>query len=66
MLVFTATPLFADGAPRGDNEKRTKSDREVWVMGLSGAGKAQLTDDGDMLAVSVRTLAGDFLSNLGK
>ncbi len=66
VLVFTATPRFAKGVPMGDNEKRTKSDREVWVMGLNGAGKAQLTDDGDMLAVSVRTLAGDFLSNLGK
>ncbi|GEM_PF-3106219 len=43
-IVFTATPKWGNQEIIPDTSERSRKDRDVWVMGINGAGKTQVTD----------------------
>jgi len=63
VITFTASPSWGNDRMLSDTDKRALKDRELWVMGVNGAGKAQLTDASDFeasapVALSVTVLPG--------
>ncbi len=52
VIAMTATPAFGQGTSLPDDSNRSMKDREIWLIGINGAGKTQLTDEGAYEAVS--------------
>jgi hypothetical protein len=59
VIVFTGTPKYSNGEEMEDGALRSMRDKEIWVVGLSGAGKAQLTDNGAFEALAPTTTSSE-------
>jgi Tol biopolymer transport system component len=47
-IAFSATPMYSKGQPADPD--RANKDKEIWLIGVGGTGKTQLTDDAKYLA----------------
>jgi len=66
VLAFTASPFWGNDRMLADDDKRALKDRELWVIGVNGAGKAQITDTSDFEASAPRALSVTVLPARGE
>ena len=55
-LALTGTPLFSQGKMLQSDSDRARRDKEIWLIGTSGAGMTQLTDNLKYMAKNPKAL----------
>ncbi len=66
VLTFTASPFWGNDRMLADDDKRALKDRELWVIGVNGAGKTQITDTSDFEASAPKALSVTVLPGRGE
>jgi len=66
VLTFTASPFWGNDRMLADDDKRALKDRELWVIGVNGAGKTQITDTSDFEASAPQALSVTVLPGQGQ